>query len=318
MSIVLLILLLGLLTWKGYHAWKRGHNTYVKERQQYESLWEYLVANGATDAEARRPFVERAARRAVLPLLKQWRFWAVEGVLLLLFCLTACAQKGDYVEVRVAQKNLPLQRYAYRAWYSEELRIPLAVSWYLTREHASGRHQRKNQMFHPDPEVKNPTTTEDYIQSGYDRGHMCPAGDNKWSQEALEQTFLMTNICPQNHNLNKNDWNDLEQLCRQWARKYGKIYVVCGPLLRGSNHRQIGPRSRRVTVPEAFYKVVMRTGKNAAAIAFVYDNKGQSQPMRQAVRTVDEVERLTGLDFYSALDDGTENRIESKSSLSDW
>jgi endonuclease G len=198
------------------------------------------------------------------------------------------------------------------------MRIPLAVSWYLTREHASGRHQRKNQMFHPDPEVKNPTTTEDYIQSGYDRGHMCPAGDNKWSQEALEQTFLMTNICPQNHNLNKNDWNDLEQLCRQWARKYGKIYVVCGPLLRGSNHRQIGPRSRRVTVPEAFYKVVMRTGKNAAAIAFVYDNKGQSQPMRQAVRTVDEVERLTGLDFYSALDDATENRIESKSSLSDW
>ena len=89
MSIVLLILLLGLLTWKGYHAWKRGHNTYVKERQQYESLWEYLVANGATDAEARRPFVERAARRAVLPLLKQWRFWAVEGVLLVLFCLTA-------------------------------------------------------------------------------------------------------------------------------------------------------------------------------------------------------------------------------------
>ena len=318
MSIVFLILLLGLLSWKGYLAWKRGRNTYVRDREQYQSLWEYLVVNGATEREARKPFLARALTRAFMPLMRQWRFWVVVGVLVVLTALTACAQNTDYVEVRTTQKATALQRYAYKAWYSESYRIPLAVSWYLTKEHTYGRNQRKQQTFQPDPDIRNAVTTYDYMQSGYDRGHMCPAGDNKWSQQAQEQTFYLTNICPQNHNLNKNDWNDLEQLCRQWARKYGKIYIVCGPVLRGSNHKQIGPRQRRITVPEAFYKVVLRLGKNPTAIGFVYDNKGQSQPMREAVCTVDEIERLTGLDFFSALDDKTESRIESHSSLADW
>lgn len=229
-------------------------------------------------------------------------------------------KQTDYCTVRLTYTNgiTPLKRYAYQSWYSEQLRLPVAVSWYLTGDHTRGNNKRKNQQFHPDTDVKNPVTTLDYMQSGYDRGHMCPAGDNKWNQQALDETFLMTNICPQNHNLNKNDWNDLEMLCRQWARKYGRIYIVCGPVLRGTQHKQIGPRQRRVTVPEAFYKVVLRTGKNAAAIGFVYDNKGSRQPMKQAVRTVDEIERMTGIDFFSALDDQTENRIEAQADLKDW
>ena len=229
-------------------------------------------------------------------------------------------KQADYCMVRLTYTNgiTPLKRYAYQSWYSEQLRLPVAVSWYLTGDHTHGNNKRKNQQFHPDTDVKNPVTTLDYMQSGYDRGHMCPAGDNKWNQQALDETFLMTNICPQNHNLNKNDWNDLEMLCRQWARKYGRIYIVCGPVLRGTQHKQIGPRQRRVTVPEAFYKVVLRTGKNAAAIGFVYDNKGSRQPMKQAVRTVDEIERLTGIDFFSALDNQTENRIEAQADLKDW
>ena len=232
----------------------------------------------------------------------------------------AQAQQADYCDVQFTfTKGIkPLRRYAYRAWYNESLRLPLAVSWYLTGDHTRGSLQRKNQQFHPDADVRNPTTTQDYVQSGYDRGHMCPAGDNKWNAQALDETFLMTNICPQNHNLNKGDWNDVEQLCRQWARKYDKVYIVCGPLFRGTQHQEIGPRQRRVTVPEGFYKVVLRMGRQPAAIGFVYDNKGHRQPMEQAVRTVDYIEQLTGLDFFSALDDKTEQRIEAQADLKDW
>lgn len=86
MKIFLLIVILALLSWKGYHAWRRGHNTYVKERRQYESLWEYLVANGATPSQARRPFLERALKRAIIPLVRQWRFWLIIAVLVL-FCI---------------------------------------------------------------------------------------------------------------------------------------------------------------------------------------------------------------------------------------
>jgi endonuclease G len=195
----------------------------------------------------------------------------------------------------------------------------LAVSWYLVGDHVTGTFKRKGVAFHADYDVKGvPVTTQDYVQSGYDRGHMCPSGDNKWNQLAQEQSFLMTNICPQSHQLNTNDWNDLEQRCRNWAKKYGRIYIACGPVLRGDKHKTIGKRKNRITVPEAFYKVVMRTGKNPAAIGFIYENNGSSQPMRQAVRTVDEIEKLTGFDFFSALEDHIENRIEAKASLKDW
>ena len=345
MTIFLTILILALLSWKGYYAWKRGINTWRRDRREHDSLREYLLGNGATEREALRPFMVHALQRAFLPLLKQWQVLAVLAILIVLlaFSLQSCDNKPapaaqsiatlsdtqhpspntqhptpDLTDVRYAKSTTFLQRYAYKVWYSEQLRIPMAVAWYLTKEHTYGNNQRKNEMFHPDTDIKNAVTTYDYMQTGYDRGHMCPAGDNKWNPQALDETFLMTNICPQNHNLNKNDWNDLEQLCRQWARKYGKIYIVCGPILRGSEHKQIGPRTKRITVPEAFYKVVLRMGKNPMAIGFVYDNKGKSQPMKLAVRSVDDIERMTGLDFFSSLDDTLEDKIEAKAVLSEW
>ena len=345
MTIFLTILILALLSWKGYYAWKRGINTWRRDRREHDSLREYLLGNGATEREALRPFMVHALQRAFLPLLKQWQVLAVLAILIVLlaFSLQSCDNKPapaaqsiatlsdtqhpspntqhptpDLTDVRYANSTTFLQRYAYKVWYSEQLRIPMAVAWYLTKEHTYGNNQRKNEMFHPDTDIKNAVTTYDYMQTGYDRGHMCPAGDNKWNPQALDETFLMTNICPQNHNLNKNDWNDLEQLCRQWARKYGKIYIVCGPVLRGSEHKQIGPRTKRITVPEAFYKVVLRMGKNPTAIGFVYDNKGKSQPMKLAVRSVDDIERMTGLDFFSSLDDTLEDKIEAKAVLSEW
>jgi len=248
----------------------------------------------------------------------------------MLLCMQSCGQRVEQqvsseseknlTDVRLRQDVTPLQRYAYKAWYSETMRIPLAVSWYLTGNHVTGNYKRKGVAFHPDEEVKgNPVTTFDYMQSGYSRGHMCPSGDNKWNQRAQEESFLMTNICPQNTKLNGGDWNDLEVLCRTWARRYDRVYIVCGPVLRGNTHKTIGrQRNRRITVPEAFYKVVLRTGKHPAAIGFIYENNGSNQPMRHAVRSVDEIEQLTGIDFFSSLDDDIENRIEAKSNLSDW
>ncbi len=248
----------------------------------------------------------------------------------MLLCLQSCGQKvknssvpseqeSSLTDVRVNQEVIPLLRYAYKAWYSQSMRIPLAVSWYLTGDHVSGNYKRQGVAFHPDKNVDNPVTTFDYMQSGYSRGHMCPSGDNKWNQRAQEESFLMTNICPQNSQLNGGDWNDLEMLCRTWAKRYDRVYIVCGPILRGNTHKTIGrQRNRRITVPEAFYKVVLRTGKHPAAIGFIYENNGSSQPMQEAVRTVDEIERLTGHDFFSALPDDVERRIEAKADLSEW
>ena len=185
----------------------------------------------------------------------------------------------------------------------------MAVSWQLTRNHLSGPNKRSGLTFEEDQTVPRPRATNfDYYNSGYSRGHMCPAGDNKWDKKALQETFLFTNICPQLYSLNAGDWNDLEQQCRTWARKYGSVYIICGPILMNQRHRTIG--RNKVVVPEAFYKVVLCRKGQPKAIGFLYQNVGKKQPMQAAVRTVDEIEALTGIDFFPALPDAMEERIE--------
>ena len=165
--------------------------------------------------------------------------------------------------------------------------------------------------------VKSPrATNNDYFNSRYDRGHMCPAGDNKWDRQAMTESFLFTNICPQNHGLNKYEWNDLEILCREWAQRYGAIDIVCGPLF-AANDSQKTIGKNKVWVPESFFKVILCRQGKAKAIGFVYRNEGKKQLMEDAVRTVDEIERLTGMDFFPELDDATENRVEARATLND-
>ena len=222
-----------------------------------------------------------------------------------------------------------LKRKGYTVSYNSETKNPNWVAWHLTKSHTYGSFQRREEVFSEDESVKAPrATNNDYYNSRYDRGHMCPAGDNKWDKEAMTQSFLFTNICPQNHGLNKYEWNDLEIQCRDWAREYGAVDIVCGPLYSskggrykvGSSHepqqKTIG--RNKVWVPDAFFKVVLCRQGRPKAIGFVYRNEGVKQLKTEAVRTVDEVEALTGIDFFPALDDDMENRVEASANLSDW
>ena len=222
-----------------------------------------------------------------------------------------------------------LKRKGYTVSYNSETKNPNWVAWHLTKSHTYGSFQRRQEMFSEDESVKAPrATNNDYFNSRYDRGHMCPAGDNKWDKEAMTQSFLFTNICPQNHGLNKYEWNDLEIQCRDWAREYGAVDIVCGPLYSSKGGRYKVGSSRepqqktigrnKVWVPDAFFKVVLCRQGRPKAIGFVYRNEGVKQLKTEAVRTVDEIEALTDIDFFPALDDEMENRIEASANLSDW
>ena len=216
--------------------------------------------------------------------------------------------------------GIRLERKSYKVVYSKEWRLPVAVAWHLTRDHVYGKNQRSKMQFTEDMDVPAPRATwQDYARSGYSRGHMCPAGDNKWDEEALRQTFLLTNICPQLYELNAGDWNELEKKCRTWARRYGNVYIVCGPILLNKVHRTIG--RNKVVVPEAFFKVVLRLengGKAGKGIGFIYRNEDVKKKMSAYVNSIDEVERITGLDFFAALPDNVEKAIEAKSDLGEW
>lgn len=238
---------------------------------------------------------------------------------------TTSQQKAKIVrlfEIPAPLKDRPeqiLRRKGYTTSYNQITKTPNWVAWHLTAAHTKGRIQREQEVFAEDEDIAQAlrATDSDYYNSRYDRGHMCPAGDNKWDQQAMTQSFLFTNICPQNHGLNKYEWNDLEMLCRDWARKYGAIDIVCGPLFTTSGEQKTIGRNK-VWVPQAFFKVVLCRQGTPKAIGFIYHNEGKKQAMADAVRSVDEIERLAKMDFFPALDDDTETRIEAQANLAEW
>lgn len=210
-----------------------------------------------------------------------------------------------------------LRRTGYTVCYNADNRLPNWVAWRLTADHTSGEFKRGGIKFQEDEEVEEPRATDsDYRQSGYDRGHMCPSGDNKWSKEAQQESFLLTNVCPQVHNLNAGDWNEMEQQCRRWAKEYGEIYIVCGPILYRQQHKKIG--KNKVVVPEAFFKVVLCMEGTPRAIGFIYKNAEGNRPKGDYVNTVDQVERITGYDFFANLPDDIEKKVEAEADLNDW
>lgn len=233
-------------------------------------------------------------------------------------CVNADAQS---MEIPARLQDRPeqiLKRKAYTVSYNRDTKCANWVAWHLTKEHTYGRNQRSQDMFEEDFQVATPRATKnDYYNSGFDRGHLCPAADTKWDNTALKESFYLTNICPQNHNLNKYEWNDIEMLCRSWARKYGSVDVVCGPVYYADKApRFIG--KGKVRVPDAFFKVVLCRNSGAKAIGFLYKNVGSKQNVYDCIRTVDEIEKLTGIDFFPMLDDNTEKKVEASSDIKTW
>ena len=230
---------------------------------------------------------------------------------------TAIHYEIPQYEAGTATTEQILKRTAYTASYNRKTRNPNWVGWVLTAEHTDGPYERKGIKFEEDEEVPAPRARYSDIREsecGYQRGHLCPAADNKWSFKTQKEAFLMTNICPQNGDLNQRDWKYLEQDCREWALKYGKIYIVAGPIFNKKRPKTVG--ENKVAVPDAFFKVVLMVpesgGKDAKAAGFVYDNKEGHHPASHYQKTIDEVERMTHLDFFHQLDDQIENDIESR------
>ncbi len=204
--------------------------------------------------------------------------------------------------------------------YNKKHLVPNWVAWVLTSKRALGTLKRKDN-FQPDTTIKHGPIAQlsDYRLSGYDRGHMCPSADNKHSREAMEQSCLLSNICPQTPKNNAGDWAQLEDLCRKWAVAYDSIYIVCGPIIeKGEEYETIG--DNKVTVPRQFFKVVLRwTGDDSAeAIGFIMNNDDSDRPIYTYAVTVDSVENRTGINFFSKLPKKVERRAEAQFDCSQW
>lgn len=210
-----------------------------------------------------------------------------------------------------------LYRKGYTVSYNKDTKIPNWVAWHLTAKHAKGTLPRPDNAWHEDLQVPSPRASlEDYRRSGWDRGHMCPAGDNKWDADAMYESFLFTNCCPQNANLNSGEWNQIEIRCRQWAEKYGDIYIVCGPILFRQEHQTIGPN--KVVIPEAFFKVVLCLRGKPKGIGFIRRNTATSGKRDNYVNSIHEVERITGMTFFPNIPKEIADSVKSDANLKDW
>ena len=213
-----------------------------------------------------------------------------------------------------------VQHGAFVTSYNTETLIPDWVAYELTAEETEGDRSREGIEFRMDPDLKGVTQAmrEDYAGSGWTKGHLMPAADAAFSSSTMSETFYFTNICPQDETLNAGDWQYLEKKVRQWANRYGSVWVVTGPIVGENRYGTIGDRD--VVVPDSFYKALLIRKPNGSysAIAFVMDNDDERYYLRDCFMSINDLESLTGFDFFPALDDKVEEKVESTVRLSDW
>jgi len=214
-----------------------------------------------------------------------------------------------------------LRRIGYTAGHDGTLRIPVWTSYRLTGEYVDGKEfiPRKRLRWTPDPDLPaaERATDRDYRTSGYSRGHMAMQSDMRGRSERCErQSYYLSNVAPQRQGFNAGVWLDLENRCKQWARDWGEIWVICGPIVSDNPPRLQGKAVGRVAVPHMFWKIVVRKrgAGGPAAIAFLMQHEPfakRGTPLRSFLVSIDAIEEITGLDFLRELDDATEDAIES-------
>ena len=212
-----------------------------------------------------------------------------------------------------------LDRMGYALGYSEKYEQPLWVTYKLTADEVNSKKARRSGDFRSDEAISTGSAApEDYKKSYFDRGHLAPAADMSFSLQAMSESFYMSNMSPQRPEFNRGIWKDLEENIRHFAVGCGAIYVVTGPIFDpGMPCITIG--KNKVAVPDKYYKVVLDA--NAAspkAIGFILPNSELKENIASFAVTVDAVERVTGLDFFSALPDNDEEKLESSCNYSQW
>lgn len=246
---------------------------------------------------------------------------------LLLLILVSCLAKLSCQNINLDNIEIPtitdersdrvITHKGFTLSYNYDWKIPNWVAYELTNIEVEGEVPRYDK-FKPDPMVPQNVSahTNDYKHSGYDRGHMAPAADMKWDEQVMRESFYLSNICPQNPNLNGGVWKDLEEQVRELASQKGKIFVICGPIVNDTS-KTIG--ENKVVVPQAFFKVLLQEENNELhTIGFVYENISGRKPMSTYAMTVDEVEEMTNIDFFPSLPNKIEKKVEADVDFSKW
>ncbi len=236
-------------------------------------------------------------------------------------------------EIPISQKSEVLTFHTgYTTSYNHENHIPNWVAYELSPSELNGVNERSDK-FLPDPLIKpNTCVSSDYTKSGYDRGHLAPAGDMTWSSIAMKESFYMSNICPQSPPLNRGIWKDLESDVRNYVlQKNRALFIITGPIMDSKvepyKNWKLGTigKTHRVSVPRYFFKALLDTVGIDKSVAYIIPNSTPGTTFQQYKSiygghanfriTVDSLERVLGRNLYPKLPKNTENKAESKIGL---
>ncbi|NIJ46310.1 endonuclease G [Wenyingzhuangia heitensis] len=252
-------------------------------------------------------------------------------LLLLLFVLGACtillkqdpaiAQNNtnnnydtlafNFTTYQPSSQNQVANKTYYSLDYNEEHEQANWVYYLLTSEFVNGTAKRKDNFKADKTITTESANLSDYKKSGYDRGHLCPAADMKLNEQAMSETFLLSNMSPQLPSFNRGEWKRLESQVRKWAIEEDSIIVITGPVFK-NNIAQIG--KNKVTVPGAYYKVIYDLTKPQKMTAFIMPHTKEIKTFTNYQTTVNKVEQETGIDFFAILPDELEENLEANSS----
>ena len=215
-------------------------------------------------------------------------------------------QPGEYL----------IEHFAYSLSYNEDHEQANWIAYELTGKETVSIINRSDKFIIDPLVLTGSATTSDYSKSGYDRGHLAPAGDMGWSELAMTESFYYSNMSPQVPGFNRGVWKRLEELIRDWALENDTLYVVTGPVLN-NNLPAIGENN--VSVPAYYYKVVLdNTLPDKKGIGFILPNASSKIPLHTFTVSIDSVESLTGIDFFPLLPDTLESRIENNIRIESW
>ena len=238
--------------------------------------------------------------------------------ILSLLLITLTSWSNDNLDLGTPSRNGQLvDRTGYVFLYSEKHEQPLWVSYKLTKAEVQNKVTKRKDNFRLDPIIKTGSAIlADYKGSGYDRGHLAPAGDMAWSKKAMSESFFLTNMSPQVPGLNRGMWRILEEQIRKWTLKEQELYIITGPIIR-PNHKTIGPN--KVTVPQWYYKIIVDYHQpEIKALAFMIPNRKPQKSLQSFAVSIDKLEEMTQLDFLNLLPEKVQAQLESKVNLSQW
>lgn len=207
----------------------------------------------------------------------------------------------------------------YSLSYSEEHEQAEWVAYELHRDNLGGDRVPRSNNFRDDPKVRSGSSSKhDFGHPDYDRGHMVPAGDMKFNSTAMSESFYMSNMSPQRSSFNQGIWRELEENTRKWVKVFKRLYIVTGPVLTRPIIMKIG--NNKVSVPSAYYKVLLDLDDpEKKAIGFIMPNARSEKRIQDYAVSVDEVEELTGIDFFGdLLDPDLEANLEANFDTSLW